>query len=451
MLSKSVKGEFYRSKMDDMPRIYAMIALIICLQCSASAAEKIRIEIDSSWGGLGEPSKSNLIIHGDNGRFSADGKRIKPELVDELLRAVDAPSISAPELGNCGTTPEWLQSNFVPALEEHERQKLSEFSKDQIDLFREHFTQPSFAQQALERHFNSGWHTDDFPKITVRILRSGRELLLSSSSQHHLMLPWGIHSSSGEVQTYNCEVSSALMKLLPSKFTNRSRLDWRGLRYYLAEQVMRSIEPEWNALDTEAKIGTEIRPITERYKLKKTAISCLASIDLDKCGWNAELVSPSLPSGMVIGIGLPFDHNKLIGVEAFLSRADYFSNLVRSVPWLAEWEREYPATKIELRFVRDRSLSTKALQSVIEDLKKHGNSLLANRINAEANEIAFVEIETTQSCWSRWLVFPNREVLLWHFHCDPVLRWSASEFKSWDYFGWRAVGAVISPEGKVIH
>jgi len=62
-----------------------------------------------------------------------------------------------------------------------------------------------------------------------------------------------------------------------------------------------------------------------------------------------------------------------------------------------------------------------------------------------------VFLEANESgIWSRWIVFPNRETLLWHFKSDSALGFKAADMKLWDYFGWKGAGILVNAEGAVI-
>ena len=74
-------------------------------------------------------------------------------------------------------------------------------------------------------------------------------------------------------------------------------------------------------------------------------------------------------------------------------------------------------------------------------------SLLAERVIREKDTIVFLEANESGN-WSRWIVFPDRETLLWHFKSDSAVGFKATDMK--DYFGWKGAGILVSAEGEII-
>lgn len=107
----------------------------------------------------------------------------------------------------------------------------------------------------------------------------------------------------------------------------------------------------------------------------------------------------------------------------------------------------HPEATAELRYVDGRSLSIKAQASLVKDMQDHGKPDLADVVARQGAESAFLEINAGSGCWSRVIVLPGKEVLLWHFKCDSVLGFPARDFQIWDYYGWRSVGALVKEDG----
>jgi len=429
-------------------QVAAAQLVIFCASSSLLAQSSLRIEIKSSWTGLGSEPEMRLTINGDSDHFTSDGRRLNPAAVKELLEAIDAPRIEHPSLAECGVDRAWLEANYARGLEETTHRKQSDLSVQQRDLFRARY----LGQQSAEAAFNGlfeNWHTDDFPKLSVTVTDGVREFGVTSDSQYPFMLPWtGTDRSRGG---YSCRMSRAVFALLPRGFTNRGRLvlDHR-FRWEYTQQIMGSIRPEWNSLDAQHLVGSDIAPIFAQFSSLKSEVSNLSSIDLDgRQSWNAELGSKELPSNFVIGVSLLCRRNRLDGVGAFLHQVPNYTALVLSVPWLRDYLQDKPNARIEMRYVNGQSLSTKASRYLLEDLRSHGKSDLAQTVEQETTKSAFIEVNDGTGCWSRALVFPNRDVLLWHFKCDSVLGFSASRFSVWDFYGWRSTATVIEPDRSI--
>jgi hypothetical protein len=376
-------------------------------------------------------------------------------MVAELLAALDGPVVQQPSLDECGISEKWLADNYAKGLADYKHSKIRDLSPKQVELFRSHFVNLSNTQAVVDQLFR-GWHTDDYPKMLVTVNYGGREFSIQSDSQNAFMLPWsGTDSPRGG---YSCKISQTIAALVPKGFTNRNRLVLGNeFRSNLTERVMYSIRDEWNMLDTEYKVGPAVAPIFAQFTPLKSEISNLSSVDLDGGeAWNAELSSTELPKNLLIGVSLSFSKKELKGVDTLLTQVPKYTKLVLSVPWLHEYLKDHPDTKIELRYVNGSSLSPKALKDLTEDLRKHDKTELANKVSQQASESSFVEINNGASasslgCWSRAIVLPSREVLLWHFQCDSVLGFPAKDFNNtWDFYGWRSTGTIIGLDGTIM-
>jgi len=330
-----------------------------------SLAQDLTITVKTTWSGLGGTNNqiTEVVISGNRGGYRTNGKKVEDGKIDAFLAAIDEPFLLAPSLKNCGITSDWLEKNQLKAIEAATPQKLKSLSPAQIDLFQSRFTDLRLVQTLLEKMFQS-FHTDDHPKISVKISRKGTDdAVLESDSQNPWMLPWfGEPGKAG----YNCHISQTLAALLPGNAVNRDRLIVKDrFRYELAQDVMDAIRKKWDEFDTDWHVGNQIAPILSRFHLMDTKLACLSSIDSDACGCNATLSSPSLPKGWVVGVTLYHDEKYRLGkVGNFVRNIDGYIDLASSVPWLSSYVRQHPGVSVELRYVEDRSLSVKPLQSI---------------------------------------------------------------------------------------
>ena len=180
-------------------------------------------------------------------------------------------------------------------------------------------------------------------------------------------------------------------------------------------------------MGTEYRIGREIAAIKDKYILKTSAIEWVSSIDLyGGESWNATLLRADLPSNILIGLSVPFIEGKLDSLEPFLKRSSYYVDLTLSVPWFAEYVKNNPEAKVEIRFVKDRSIGERAAESFAEDMKKHGRTDLLQKMNNLLKDSAFIEVTENNGDYSRWIVLPDKRMVLWHFRGNKVLKWDLS-------------------------
>ncbi|HUK86258.1 MAG TPA: hypothetical protein VLT85_01225 [Terriglobales bacterium] len=435
-----------------MKRI-AVLAFALTLLAPASmwSQEVNRVEIASSWGGLGEPRNDHVTIIRESGQFYRDGRSVDGAAVEALRQALEAPPLASLNLENLGLTQSWLIHNASPALEDYAK------DRDVTPRQRTFFLNKFLSVQAMKPHllavFGGGW-TDDFPEVKVVVtLSSGEMLRISSKEQPIFMLPWGVESPEGPFVTYNADISRAIAALLPKGAANRDRLAGTRLRAVIANRLVQDSWSEWNQLEAEDTSGPGLSEIEARFTIRETEGRYLSSVDVDgRASWNAKLTDKRLPASMVIGVSLPVDEDgRLKDVEPLLTKVDSYEALALSPVWFRMYLVTNPKTEVEIRFVRDRSLSLKAGEDLLNDLRKHGKESVARELEAQQERCVFLEVnDKGEGRWSRWVVLPDGRMVLWHFQGGSVLNWRAAEFSSWDFFGWHSVGAVIASDGRRI-
>jgi hypothetical protein len=425
--------------------ITTLTALWICCPPPLAGQEvPIRIEINSSWRGLGKPTGATFVISGVHGNYAADDRKIDRKLVDSLLSALREPVVPKPFAVSCGITEQWLSANYEEALHAYTNENINDWPHGQVELFRSHFTDIVAAQATFERLF-AGQRFDDYPKISVTVNLGDEQFGVLSDSWRPFMLPWSGTSPAGG--GYNCKISQAIAALLPEDFPNRKRLlPDRGFRREFTSRTIDALEPQWNLLNTKRKIGPALDPIFARYTPLKSNISYLSSTGLSGQSWNAELQSQQLPGNLVLEVSLRYENNNLIGVDTLLTELPKYTTLVISVPWLSTYLVQNPKVIAKLRYVDGRSLSLKEQAGLIDDLKEHATPELANSVSQNGSGAAVLDINEGSGCWTMALVFPNKDVLPWHFKCDSVLGFPAKDFATWDRFGWRSTGTIIKPD-----
>ena len=437
------------------------------------------IDIKSEWGGLGEPQSSHLVIKQNDNRFYAGSRRLKNEDIQAFLDAVENSSPQKWGLNVLGVTGEWLTSNAAKALRGYLPEwQYKEMSDKQKELFIESFSNYDLMEMILtkglsaetvdeEIDFDSenSFGIDDFPTINIQITHiNGDHYLIKSTYDSNFISTWIIRSPEKTYRIHSAVISLGLWRITPSKFTNRERLSDNARRYELAERVMWHLRDEWDMLGAEAKLGSSIKPVQNRFILLHSRIANMSSIDLDGgSAWHATLHDSNLPSNVEIKLSLPLLWNKEpIGVDKFLERIDKVVQLALSPIWFSRFIATHPDAQIQIRFVEDRSLSPKALQNITSDLNELGKTNVLKKISDAKDQVVFIELNDRKrapepkiyvppNTWSRWIVLPNREMVLWEFKGEKVGNWSEKDFKIGDCSGWKCTGAVISDGGEILY
>src|SRR5271154_1114802 len=215
--------------------VSAVLFLVFGHPSLASADDRlpIRIDIESSWGGLGPAQRTVMVIerNGDQYRFtstrteqafapqkpkqqhSAQSGTLYVSKIQALVLALRANAAPVPDLANLGITREWLRQHVDD--DNYIRERLADGASNQQALFRGAFTNPELILKLLPSVLSS-FHTDDYPSIHVSAaFAHGAKLAACASGQHSLMLPWVLSGSCAHFDadagprtlTYNAAIS----------------------------------------------------------------------------------------------------------------------------------------------------------------------------------------------------------------------------------------------------
>lgn len=434
-------------------RILSKLALLLLFVNTSSfgADRVVRIQITSSWDGLGKPAKKSWTIKNKAGSFSSGRTKVDKDAIEGLLVAIGSPAMERPTLSALGITQSWLDENADVAMREHLTAWDGEPSSEQKELFTKYFTNYQFVEGLLPRYYASFW-TDDAPYFHMEISwENGRKVTVASQAAHQFMVPWRVTSGSEEFATYSTAISRAIYRLMPAGVVNRGRIGGKAIRPVIREEVMREIQDQWNLLDSERRIGKELAALKPKFTLLKSQVygGCIMSFERDFCQpWDAELLPNTSTPNVRVRVSLPYRDGKLVGFDDFLLQVSHFTDLALSAPWLARYLETHPEVLFEVRYVEGRSVTPKAARSFLDDMRKHGRTELADYVESRLASSSSLTVRQGD-CWSYWIVLPTQEMVLWLFNCPTVMNRPASEFTPWDTYGSHATGALHSPGGEV--
>jgi hypothetical protein len=457
-----------------MPR-YTLLILAVALAAPVSAyaadAAIRQIEIKSSWGGLGKPQNTELVIRNENGEYRLGSTRIDPASVEVLRASIRQPAQIKPTLESLGLTGEWLGNTATRLEREAEHNdgsdstlyKLGHGSADQKGIFQHSYTDPSFMAMVLPEIFRC-CHTDDYPNVTVAILYAdGSRAILSSHSQSEFMLPWKVEVGDTTVETFNKNISVALAAIMPKKVSNRERISGRGLDLALAWVVMSAIESDWNLSNVKAHGSEALGKIGNVYKILSADINPYHDVTFGVYVKGSEvereenlhvnLRRQDFPPGFVVTAILLYKDGKVVGVDEFLRDVSRYEDLVLAVPWLARLREKYPKWGTNLLWVHDKCLSDKALQNFAADMHTLGKDALVSEVRQVQSQV--VVLNVSYGDW--WLVLPDRRMILWRYESVMGLlglkKSELHEHECTDYQGVTGgcVGAVVSADGELIN
>lgn len=276
---KSGLEQYFRA----MEGFRAFAAILLCLFYPArpAAAQRsvVQVRITTSWGGLGKPEKTEVIIRKDGTSFRSGRQKIDGTLISSLVSALNEETIEEPSVPNLGITDAWLKSmvnkNDVSPY-------WADAAPNQKDLFVGSFTDVSTVAEVVPRLFDFV-RTDDYSAAEAHVtFEDGSTISASSHSQYQFMLPWKVDRNDGAVTTFNANLSRAMAALMPNKATNRSRMTGEGLERVLAEAVKQEIKNKWNILGVQNRASETLTLLRGQYTVESADINGYHNVDYGK-------------------------------------------------------------------------------------------------------------------------------------------------------------------------
>ena len=369
--------------------------------------------------------------------YKLQAASIGNDLIERLLTAIDEPIMDKVDMRNLGITQSWLDAQAQPALDNYRSSHQNfETIPSQQELFLRSFKDISLAEVFIDKYYNGEGWTDDYPQVGLRIImEDGREIRVYSDSQKQYMLPWKITMDGKRFKTYNADISRAIAALLPEGFYPKDRVRIAGadMPQAITGDLLYQIRYQWDMLYAQDKVGDQIAPIKEQFIIHNMGIAGIMSVNVDSYGLHALLQRKDLPDNILVGLHLPIEEGFSLDIEPFIARSDYYIELAHSVPWLSEYLNARPEVLLEITFVKDASVSRKIKDSILEDMRGHSKTALAEEIIGQLPGSCFVEVVQDKEFrrYSRWIILPDKRMLLLHFTGDEVLSQKASNFKTW--------------------
>jgi hypothetical protein len=434
---------------------WAWLALIWVAVSGCAAAQGTIVNIRSWGGGFGGTPESAI-------RFSClpniEGSTDETCQQFRVVLAAARQHKTVSSGDAMGITPQWLVANVDDAVRRDLPESTVPHAPAQIALFRSAFTDASLTNE-LVKYFCC--HTDDYPHARIAVFgQNTGTISLVSDSQNVFMIPWQLEENGKRSLVNHRGIGDALYRILPKGFPNRDRIGGINLREKYSDAVLYHIRAQWDMAGSMNSLGARFQELNGRFIVVESSISGIGSVDTDGYGWWGKARLPSASVRGEIGFFFPMNGNTPPSLQAFNSQIDGLIGRVQSIPWLTRYITAHKSAHVELRFVSDRSLSVKARTDLIADLRNNGKPSVAGRVAGECASCVFLEIQDGPDTWpwwlgflnggwSRWIIFPNGDMLLWHYQGWNALGYPPTLTRSWDYYGWKSVGLVVRPNGTV--
>jgi hypothetical protein len=271
------------------------------------------------------------------------------------------------------------------------------------------------------------------------------------------MLPWTLEAGGKKARTFNADISRAVSKLLPNGSINKERLEGGDLMNEIVFQMDSSIRQQWKDIAAEDKAGDALDRLREKYTIRRTEVS--GHIDLhfgpvaperEAETLQADVRLPGFPQNLVVATVFPLHDGQADGVDTFLHNGIQYEHLVLDNPWIMDSLKRHQDLGAWLIYVRDASMSEKAMKIFAADMHDLGRDDLAQEVSAHRTEIADLSYFGDEV-----LLFPDHHAILWRWNPNrDLFGWAASMVKTkrcTDY-PTLAVGCsatIVAPDGQL--
>jgi hypothetical protein len=419
-------------------------------------------EVDLTCTHMGWGSKTGklTIVKASDG-FTANGKKVADNHMEEFLDAVASPAIAELSLVNLGITPEWVEANASAILEGIEAAKYGKFvgncSERQKDFFNDHVKTPSTIEKAVQDYYLRTFWTGDYPQITVEIsFTAGRSIRLTSSAQQQFMIPWSIERNEMSSVTYNADISRALSTLMPVDFLHRERLDGNLVKM-LTDRLSSSTADLGRSIQKmmlSETLGDEYSEFIDQHEIGFSHISTLTSVDAEGIHptvWYATIRRKKLSEQVKFELELPIQRGLLPDLSSFLKEADGLAARVLGVPWLRDYLEEHPNAAVQIE-ISDNEFSWEGwIDFLSKRLKENQQNDLMQLRNLEPADPITIVVREGRERSSKWWVLSEKRMVMVRFAGDRALSWRAEQFGHEPTIRGRFsyVGVLVGPNGEL--
>jgi hypothetical protein len=419
--------------------VIGFIGAILWMPSAKAEIAVKAITIKSSHSGWG--SKFEIFeINRQGDKFFLNGLEVKPALIEVLAESILAPTISALDLDNIGISKAWVAKN--------KNSLLDGLSGQQRKLLDAELNNPVLIETAVRNHYKSFW-SDDHPYLEVQIKFESNSVTIKSDDQHSFMIPWTIEESGKKRKTFDARISTAIAAILPTGALNKDRLGGANLSYGLNQEIRwGSMRGALETEDANEQFGDSIKKIKQKFKIQSSSVSIGSGSGYEVNGWSG-VVGKDGYYQIFIDSHLNRAGKKLPALNVFLKNAPDAFNRIIEVAWLWDWLKAHPLAKIEINMLDGVSVTSKLKSDLLPDLKKNKPDILQT-ISSQLDQSLYLTVLEDSNNYSRWILLPDKTMLLWHGTGKNVLKWKADDFKNkWEIFGQTGYGAFVKANGEV--
>jgi len=417
----------------------------------ASTAMNSRIEITSTWAGLGSSAPFHLTI--DTGHADS----VEKTAITTLIRALQSPAVNAPKRRDI-LDPEWLDNTKdgfrsclgdaldLPAVQEEVRRLYSDL-RNQDEWLNAYYVKRTI------------FHTDDYPEVSLTAtLSDGRTIKAESHSQTAFMLPFQVSADGRQVTTYNAEIPRSIGRVITGNL-NADRLTGVGVYSEFGDYLCSANEARLGKIAIRSYLPRFYHAFTRGGWINGDHEGLTLSNDLSSV--QGEIRQTSWPKGVTFAISAkarPIDERALedSSLEA-LARAKSATDRIVSIPWVRKWLAGPNSPKLMLQWLTSPRYVISS-EDLYENFRRHDAALYNELKLQQARSIYAQMWDRTHNLSSGWLFMPDKTLLTDFSDKSTQGPLDGMHLRSWSDFArkendptfeFRRAIIVVDPQGNI--
>jgi hypothetical protein len=178
------------------------------------------------------------------------------------------------------------------------------------------------------------------------------------------------------------------------------------------------------ALHAQEPFGDSLGTLKQRFTIRQSSVSSVQKKGKPKEEiWEGVLQSSSLPPVVTLQVTLPVRGGRVVAPDGIAERIERMAALPFSVSWFKTLVEQHAGVEVIVHFETDRSLPPLWLRQFVDQMNQGTaeQKALGAEVAGAAAEVSFFQMKRDEDRWSRWIVFPDRRMVLWDYHGDGVL------------------------------
>lgn len=384
---------------------------------------------------------------------------VLPSDVSALVKAVGAPVLLQPQLANLGISSAWLRQRAADAAKTVGSLGEPNDARQQ-EFFRKSFTDVNVIGALLPRVVGTSW-TDDPVWVRIKIqFGDGKTWTAETRNQASFMLPWTVQRDGESFKTFNADIPKAVATLLPKGSMNRERLAGAGLEELIVRALEPTIKKQWQEIGAEDQAGRALAALRQHYAIRRSEVSDHISLSFGPDSYDssskqtnlqADVRRQSFPTNLVVATVFPIENGNAVGLDAFLRGGQKYEQIVLSNPWLMSSLKKHSDLGAWLMYVKDSSMSDKALRIFSSDMHDLGRDDLAREVSQRLSEVALLNY------YGNYLIlFPDHHAIIWRWgKYRDLFSWPAATLKTercerYPTVTEGCVAAQVDPSGRLL-